>query len=97
MIKILGKKYTVKKVPENDLNEDCIGRCREKYSRISVLEGMTEESTQATILHEVLHAIDFAMSIELSEKQVGALANGLFAFFKDNNIGLEQLEIAIDE
>lgn len=97
MLKILGKKYTVVKVPENDLQDNCIGRCMERYSRISISEGLSSDTTIETILHEAIHAIDFAIKIELTEAQVCALANGLYAFFIDNNIGLEQLEVAIDE
>lgn len=42
-----------------------------------------------TFLHELIHAIDYDRSINLSEKQTDQLANGLAAIFYDDEEGGE--------
>ncbi len=42
------------------------------------------DSMRETLLHEVVHAIDEAMQIKLSEKQVTQLARGLFGVLCDS-------------
>lgn len=51
---------------------------------IRLRPGLTPAHQRETLLHEVLHAIDDFMGIDLTEKQVGRLANGLAMVLADN-------------
>lgn len=80
-IKIIGKTYRVEPVPEMD--DDC-GACYDSKQLIKISEDLAQELAQDTLLHEVIHAVDFQMHTNLKERQVSALASGLTAVFKEN-------------
>jgi hypothetical protein len=83
-LKILGKPFTIKWLTE-ELSPDLVGECDTDRQVISVREGQPLESTQDTLLHEVIHAIDEAMDARMSESQVKKIATGLLAVLKDNS------------
>ena len=97
MIKILGKKYKVVKVPMHSLTDRYCGMTESSKQLITIGAGLENDHLMETLLHECVHAIDFAMATKLSERQVEAFANGLYAFFIDNNISLEKLTELIDD
>lgn len=98
-IDIIGKPYAVAFVPEGhdglkdgpDDNEPGSGRCDSDKQEIYVEKGQPLESEQDTVLHEVLHAVDHAFCIALTELQVRQTATGLLAVLKDNPEFLEYL------
>lgn len=47
-----------------------------------------------TVLHELIHAIDDVMQLNMKERQVHCLASGLIALFKDNPTFLDYLRHA---
>lgn len=79
-IKIIGKTYKVESVPEMD---DC-GLCYDTKQLIKISEELPQELSQDTLLHEVMHAIDFQMHTNMKERQISAMAAGLTAVFKEN-------------
>lgn len=80
-IKIIGKTYKVEPVPEMD--DDC-GACYDSKQLIKISEDLPQELSQDTLLHEVMHAIDFQMHTNMKERQISAMAAGLTAVFKEN-------------
>ena len=48
-----------------------------------------------TLLHELIHAIDDVMQLEMKERQVHCVAAGLIALFKDNPDFFDYLHYAI--
>lgn len=60
------------------------GQIRYLEQEIALREDMTEESKEATLMHECLHALDEMYGIELSEEQVERLGNALYMFIEDN-------------
>lgn len=80
-IKIIGKVYTVEPVPE--LDEEC-GLCYDVKQLIKISEELPQELSQDTLLHEVMHAVDYQMHINMKERQISAMASGLIAVFKEN-------------
>jgi hypothetical protein len=80
-IKIIGKTYKVESVPEMD--DDC-GACYDSKQLIKISEDIPQELSQDTLLHEVMHAIDYQMHINMKERQISAMASGLTAVFKEN-------------
>lgn len=79
-IRILGKTYSV------SLDEDMsnYGECNYKKQTITYSPRQHDDQLKDTLLHEIIHAVDHAVHLELSEKQVHALAGGLYAVLKDN-------------
>lgn len=80
-IKIIGKTYKVEPVPEMD--DEC-GACYDSKQLIKISEDLPQELSQDTLLHEVMHAIDFQMHTNMKERQISAMAAGLTAVFKEN-------------
>lgn len=80
-IKIIGKTYSIESVPEMD--DDC-GACYDSKQLIKISEDIPHELSQDTLLHEVMHAVDFQMHLGMKERQVSAMAAGLMAVFKEN-------------
>lgn len=79
-IKIIGKQYSVEMVPELD---EC-GLCYDTKQLIKISEDLPHDLTQDTILHEIMHAIDYQMHIGMKERQISAMAAGIMAVFKEN-------------
>ena len=80
-IKIIGKTYKIEPVPEMD--DDC-GACYDAKQLIKISEDLPQELSQDTLLHEVMHAVDYQMHTNMKERQISAMAAGLTAVFKEN-------------
>lgn len=84
-VKVGYKHYKVKE--EQNLHEseaELQGQIRYLEQEIALREDLTEESKEATLMHECLHALDEMYGIELSEEQVERLGNALYMFIEDN-------------
>jgi hypothetical protein len=79
-VRILGKDYEIKVFEDF---EDC-GQCDDLKQTIKLQANMPMTLEQDTLLHEVIHALDFNMKTSMKERQVSALASGLIAVFRDN-------------
>ena len=86
-IRILGKPYSVSFMHI----QGAIGECDDFAQTIKIDPKVPHELQKDTLLHEVIHAIDYAVKTKLSEDQVSALASGLYAVFNDNPNFLEWL------
>jgi uncharacterized protein YpuA (DUF1002 family) len=83
LLKIVGKTYTLSLVDQVD-DQDSLGECNDVLQRILVKSGQKPDQLMDTILHEVVHAVDYQMHLGLTERQVHAVAAGLTAVFLDN-------------
>lgn len=83
-LKILGKKYNIEDMstPENGP----FGLCHLAESKIYINEVLSEDEYNDTILHEIIHAIDFAGRLNLKEKQVHSLSTLLYSVLTDNKL-----------
>ena len=79
-IRILGKIYGVQIVPGL---ENC-GECFDAKQILKIQEGMPYGLERDTLLHEIIHALDYGMHLSMTERQVSALAAGLVAVLVDN-------------
>jgi hypothetical protein len=79
-IKVIGKTYTVSENTEMDH----WGRCT--YGKILISYDPNQHATQLkdTILHEVIHAVEYSMQLDMDEKQVHAMSTGILAVLLDN-------------
>jgi hypothetical protein len=68
--------------------ENCFGLCFNGAQRIDIMDELPEGEEVDVVLHEILHAILFQMSVRLpmkvEEQFVLATATGLTAVLQDN-------------
>lgn len=83
-LRILGKWYEIRHVEPGPLNDDCAARVECLQQVITIKTGMSDDHNIETILHESLHALDYDLSLELSERQVHALGASLLCLLRDN-------------
>ena len=89
-LKILGKTYQVQFVPVDDLPKD-YGEVNDEVQIIKVRSDLHKEHQADVLLHEVIHAIDFAVNGKMTERQVHTIATGLLAVIFDNPTFMELL------
>jgi len=80
-LRILGKRFSVQWVDDLDgLNgqADCDGL------EIKVVNTLKLETEQDILLHEVLHAVEGQMGLDVEDTVIERLATGLLAVIKDN-------------
>lgn len=82
-VRVLGKSYLLKQVEKSAVADD-LGACSSDEQEILIRKGLPLATEQDTTLHEVMHAVDHAMGTKLTERQIGGMATGLLAVFKDN-------------
>ena len=79
-LKIVGKRFKIIVDPKL---EDC-GTCDSNKHEIKIKSGMPFDAELDTVIHEITHAIDFQMNLEMSERQVHGVGAGLAAVLTDN-------------
>ena len=80
VIRLLGKKYRVVTTPHID---DC-GNTEASKCTIWINVEIDEQQIRDTLLHEIIHAIDYEYHLKMEERQVHCMATSLLALFKEN-------------
>ena len=87
-VRILGKRFTVRWIPNSEgiefEGEACNGLSDFDGQEILILEGLPLETEQEKVLHETLHMIEASMGMENDEEVVDRFTKGLLASLKDN-------------
>lgn len=87
-IKVLGRTYVCSYEPALNLGVTTVGQCDNSNMILHILDGQHPVEEADTMLHELLHAIWFIMSIDQGgveeEAVVRRLASGLIGVFLDN-------------
>lgn len=88
-LKILGMTYEVRSTVPDEGNllansRDCAGSVTVNKALILINKDNHIDQQRDTLLHESLHAIDYQMSIGLTEEQVQRVASSLMCLMKDN-------------
>lgn len=78
---ILGKHYQIEWVDELD---DALGITYSSKQLIKMVKDLPVDTERETLLHEVIHAVEDGMGLNLTEAQVHGLACGLYAVLKNN-------------
>lgn len=80
--------YQVMILPSEKLWKDSgmnlLGHCRHPEAELRVLEGLSDDRTAQIVLHEAIHAIAEDAGIDLKEKEVRAVCNGIFNMLRNN-------------
>ena len=80
-LKIVGKRY--KLIYDAKMQDDC-GQCDDNKQTITIKKEMPSDLELDTIIHEVTHAIDYQMNLDMTERQVHGVGAGLAAVLIDN-------------
>lgn len=81
-VRVLGKRYRVEWAESFPATGDGgvqIGGHTLSDQTLRVLDRLPDDGARETLLHEVLHALDHALALDLDEGQITRLAAGLFA------------------
>ena len=84
-VRLMGRTFLINYVRGSVLADDTDFGHIDFYSQlINISDNLTPVEEADTVLHELIHAIDLSMGLEMSEHQVHHLATGLIALFQDN-------------
>lgn len=83
-VRILGKVITIRPFKDTLLVSHAAGANDVKQGIIEYDMLQTVDQLKDTILHEIIHIIDYEMQLEMSERQVHCMATGLYSVLKDN-------------
>ena len=89
--RIAGIDYTVIEKSTEDMN-GLVGSADFNHQIISINRDYTGQTQEIALLHEVLHIVDSAFNVGLTEEQVRVLTHGLLALVKDNQDVLQGLK-----
>lgn len=82
-IKIGSQTITVTLTPACNIDSDCNGGwAKWEYNHLLIASDMPRERIEQVFIHEVLHFIN----VYLSEEQCTYLAEGMYAFLRDNDL-----------
>jgi hypothetical protein len=80
VLRIVGKNYTVESMKLGDN----YGLCEDQTQTIKIADDMAHGLERDTLLHEAIHAIDYCMQLNMSERQVCGLGTAVYALLADN-------------
>lgn len=83
-IRIIGKDYKIEPIEDTSLGTSDWGRADHFKQKLSYLVDQTPQQLRDTMLHEVIHAIEYGVKLDLSERDVHALSAGICQVLWDN-------------
>lgn len=88
-MKILGYNYKI--VVKTDDNMEALGHCKYAQLQININEKQCPQQVESTILHEMMHAINYHLYLGLEERHIMGLEAGLYQSLIDNGVDLSPL------
>lgn len=79
-IRVFGKNHEI--IYSDTMTE--LGLTDYHSCRVIIKEGQLPVEEADTVLHEIIHVIDYTMDLEMTEHQVRSIATGLIGVFQDN-------------
>ena len=83
-LNILGLDHRVVREESEHFTSEYYGQLDSTKQTIRIGSHISGDLERETLLHEVLHGVDFAMRTELAEGDVLRLARGLYAVLRAN-------------
>ena len=95
-MKILGMEIKIESVESNKVFKDDTvshyGQNDGLRGIITLNKEMSEDVKGNTLLHEVIHLLDYNLSLGFSEAQINTLASGLYCVLKENGLNFNIAE-----
>lgn len=89
-MKILGYTYSVLQSNDGDFL-DASGRFHHISQTIHIANDLNNEQKESTLLHEIIEALNYHLSLELSENTIMSLEAGLYQVLSDNGVDISPL------
>lgn len=83
-VNILGQEYAIEFM-KKDKKRNFIGRCFPFNNKIQIDENLPSDKAGEVFFHEVLHAIDENLELDIKHRSINRLAIALYQFLKENN------------
>lgn len=83
-VKIGGLIFSVERIKNLVRDYNSFGESCGNSQEIRLDADMSEQLTESTFIHEVLHMLDFVYCIRMEHDQVRQLESAILAFIKDN-------------
>jgi len=83
-VKVLGQTFSIQFATGEPLDEDDLGECSVDKLTLTVRDGLHPEKERLVLVHEIVHAIEDVLGLNLKEKQVEGLETGIYALIRDN-------------
>lgn len=80
-LRIIGKRHRIQW--DQDIGEQR-GEFEHDPLTIRISSGLTPDDEKETLIHEITHAVELQMNLDLPEDAVRQLSIGLFAVLRDN-------------
>jgi hypothetical protein len=84
IVDILGKRYKIKFLRDAKFEDSEFGECDFDKMEISVNTDKGVDHQRDTLVHEILHAIDYDCKLKLSESQIRSLGRDIFQVLRVN-------------
>lgn len=97
-VRILGKTFQLIEEASTAATlaqDDLVGRVNSIKQTIVFAGGQGDEQRADTIVHEIIHALSYAMKLDISEQQTHAMAAGLVAVINDNPALMKALFVSL--
>lgn len=83
-VRIFGKTFTVETQPSGRIEHDYNGQVDFSAQVITLASDLHPEKERETVLHELVHGIEMALGLKISEQSVQSLGAGLFVILREN-------------
>lgn len=83
-VRVQGKKFTIGYPKSNQIPDEALGLTRYMDLSIVVQDGMPIPLEQEVVFHEITHAIEKSLDLDLAEHQVEVLSCGWVQVLRDN-------------
>lgn len=85
---ILGHVYAVKayKNIKKEQGSAVFGRCDVENTTLHIGQEFTPSQVEATLLHEIIEAINYHLELRLEHNQIQGLEAGLYSVLKENGL-----------
>lgn len=82
-LKVRDETYQIRYIRKFD-DKKTMGECDPSKREIRIKTGLTPKQRFRTLIHEILHALEFEYDLDLKHKLVYDLEMPLYRLFKDN-------------
>lgn len=90
-VRILAKDFQVHVLEDGILGGSDLGGVNNVRCQIQLSAAQDSQQMRDTLIHEIIHAVDYAVAAGLEERQVHAIASGMYAVIRDNERLIEYL------
>ncbi len=83
-VRVQGKKFDIKYLKASQIPDDALGLTKYMDLSISVQEDVPLALEQEVVFHEITHAVEKSLDLDLTEHQVEVLSCGWVQVLRDN-------------